>query len=448
MAVGDLKIKAREALKRKQFELSVEISQEYLGLQPDDEEAMANFFQAARKLRETRGKSLFGGMLSKVSASASKDPRKRIASCLRALAKNPDDKGACMTLGEACLDANAFGSAVVAFQQAAEGEEKDPEPYKRLGEALGRRGRLPEALDALSRAIEIAPRDQEAIKLRKNLAAEGALKVAGYETAQSSRDLIKDKDVARQLETEQRLQMTPEHAAVELDDVRKRLAEAPDDGRLHLRVGELLLQQGRRDEALASFEQALALDPSNFDLSVRVGDLRLQPLQAAAREAREAARRAPDDPALRSAEEAALKPLIEAGLAEYGRRVKEHPLDLAEHFRLGQWMLQAGRVDEALAEFQQTVRDPNLKVRSLRFQAKCFEAKGILNLAAKKLEEAAQSFPNLASPAAKEVHYDLADLLARMDRGAEARSLFERIVEEDASYRDVLDRLAVLSQSA
>ncbi len=40
MAVGDLKNKAREALKRKQFQLSVEMSQEYLSLQSDDEEAM------------------------------------------------------------------------------------------------------------------------------------------------------------------------------------------------------------------------------------------------------------------------------------------------------------------------------------------------------------------------------------------------------------------------
>ncbi|MCB9824991.1 MAG: tetratricopeptide repeat protein [Planctomycetota bacterium] len=448
MAVGDIKVKAREALKRKQYELSTEMSQEYLGLQPDDEEAMSIFFQAARKLRETRGKSLFGGMLSKVSAGASKDPRKRMASCLRALAKNPEDKSACMTLGQACLDANAFGSAVVAFQQAAEGEEKDPEPYKRLGEALGRRGRLPEALDALSRAIQIAPRDQEAIKLRKNLAAEGALKVAGYETAQSSRDLIKDKDVARQLESEQRLQMTPEHAASELEQVQERLAENPGDMKLLLRAGDLLLQQGQREAALTSFEKALAQDRGNFDLSVRVGDLKLQPLKEAAARAREAARQAPGDAALQAAAAQAMKPLIEASLVEYGRRVKEHPLDLTEHFRLGQWLLQAERVDEALAEFQQTVRDPNLKVRSLRFQAKCFESKGILNLAAKKLEEAAQSFPGLNTPAAKEVHYDLADLLARMDRGPEARDIFERIVEEDASYRDVLQRLSDLSSTA
>jgi tetratricopeptide (TPR) repeat protein len=445
MAVGDLKNKARDALKRKQYELAVGMIQEYLGLQADDEEAMGIFFQAAQKMREARGKSLFGGMLSKMSAGASKDPKKRIASCLRALSKNPTDKGALMMLGAACMDANAFGSGVVAYQHAAEADEKDPEPWKRLGEALGRRGRLPEALDALSRALDIAPKDQEAAKLRKNLAAEGALKVAGYETATSSRELIKDKDVARQLESESRLQMTPEHAASELDQVLVQLKENPKDGRLHLRAGDLHLQQGHDEQALAAFEEALRLDPSNHDLSVRIGDLRLRPLQRAARDAREALRKAPDDPAAQAAVDSAMKPLIEASLKEYERRVRDHPLDLGERFRLGQWLFQANRVDEALAEFQQTVRDPNRKIASLRFQAKCFEAKGILNLAAKKLEEAAEAFPGLGSPQAKEVYYEYADLLVRMERHGEARTFFEQIVEEDASYKDVLDRLSALS---
>ena len=445
MAVGDLKKKAREALKRKQYMLAVEISQEYFGLKADDEEAMQVFFTAATKLRESRGKSLFGGMLSKVSAGASKDPKKRISSCLRALGKNPSDKGACMALGQACLDANAYGSAVVAFQQATKASETDAEPWKRLGEALGRHGRLKEALDALGHAIKLAPRDQEAIKLRKNMAAEGALKISGYETAQSSRDLIKDKEVAQQLESEQRMQLTPEHAASELTEALEAVRESPNNSKLHARVAELYLQQGKQDEALASLRKAKQLDPTNYDLSVRVGDLELRPLRAAAKQARVALQANPNDPALKDAVAAAMKPLIDASLVEYARRVKEHPLDLGERYRLGQWLFEAGRVDEALAEFQQTVRDPNRKVPSLRFQAKCFEAKGILNLAAKKLEEASQAFPTLASRQAKEIAYEYADLLARMERAEDARGLFERIVEEDASYRDVLDRLSRLS---
>jgi tetratricopeptide (TPR) repeat protein len=122
--------------------------------------------------------------------------------------------------------------------------------------------------------------------------------------------------------------------------------------------------------------------------------------------------------------------------------VREHPLDLGERFRLGRWLLQAGRVDEALAEFQQTVRDPNRKVDSLVQQAQCFEQKGILSLASKKLEEALTEFPTLSSPKAKEVHYRYGILLERSGDAAGAAKIWERIVEEDAAYRDVLDRLS------
>ena len=448
MAVGDLKKKAREALKRKQYQLAIEISQEYLGLKADDEEAMDTFFVAATKLRETRGKSLFGGMLSKMSAGTSRDPKKRIASCLRALAKNPDDKGTLMALGAACLDANAFGSGVVAYKRAASVDEDDAEPWKRLGEALGKRGRIKEALDALSEAIRIEPRDQEANKMRKNMAAEGALKISGFETAKSSRDLIKDKEVAQQLESEVRLQLTPEHAASELDKVLEEVAANPGDPRLHVRAADLYLQQKDEAKALEMLDKALALDPGNYDLSVRAGDLRLRPLTARVREAQAALRKNPDDPTLRQAYEAAAGPLIEASLEEYGRRVKEHPLDLGERFKLGQWLFQAGRIDEALAEFQQTVRDPNRKTQSLRFQAKCFERKNILNLAVRKLEEATETFPTMNSDKAKDLFYDYADLLARSGNEAKAREVFERIVEEDASFKDALTRLSQLASDS
>jgi hypothetical protein len=99
-------------------------------------------------------------------------------------------------------------------------------------------------------------------------------------------------------------------------------------------------------------------------------------------------------------------------------------------------------VDEALAEFQQTVRDPNRKVDSLVQQAICFEQKNILNLATKKLEEALGEFPTLGSPKAKEVHYRYGILLEKTSDWAGAVKVWERIVEEDAAYKDVLERLS------
>ncbi|MDA1194003.1 MAG: tetratricopeptide repeat protein [Planctomycetota bacterium] len=436
MAVSDLKNKGLDALKRKRYELAMEALQEYLKFQADDGEAMDAFFTAAEKQREVAGKSLFGGFLSKASIGG-KDPVKRMASCLRALAKNPTDKKVLMSLGSAALEANAFESASVAYRMASAVDPEDNEPWKRMGEALGKAGRIREALDALGEAVRIDRRDQEAQKLRKNLAAEGALKISGFETAKSSRDLIKDKDVAQELEMEARLQLTPEHAASELEKVKAGSEAAPDDARLRIRMADLLLQQHDEVGALRELDHALGLDPANYELSVRIGDLRLGQFTRAYKAARDSG----DESAVKTTHAA----LVEASLAEYGRRVQEHPLDLGERFRLGRWLLQAGNVDQALAEFQQTVRDPARKVDSLQLQARCFEQKNIMTLAAKKLEEAVAEFPTLASPKAKAVFYDYADLLERSGNADEARAIFERIVEEDAAYKDVLTRLSALS---
>ncbi len=445
MAFDDLKNKAKEAFRRKNYDLAVEIYVEAFQFEANDAEAVEGFFAAAKKLGETRGKGLFGGMFSGMSLGGSREPMKRMAAAFRTLAKNPDHKGTLMALGEAAVQANQLEAAIGGYKRAAEQDTADPEPWKRLGSALAKRGRIPEALQALDNAVKAAPRDQEAIKLRKDVAAEGALKISGYETARSSRDLIKDKGVAQKLETETRLQLTPEHAASEVEKIEEQCRAEPQNPRLRVRLGEMHLQRGDEVAALKAFEDAVALDPRNFDISVRVGDLRLRVYEEALRAARQELKERPDDPAVRERESAAGKALIEARLVEYGRRVKDHPLDLAERFKLGRTLLAAGRVDEATGEFQQTVRDPNRKTDSLLLLARCFEQSNLHGLALKKLEEAVADFPMLTSPKAKDVHYAHADLLARAGQPEKARAIFENLYEEDINYRDVAQRLKQLS---
>jgi tetratricopeptide (TPR) repeat protein len=443
MAFEDLKNKAKEAFRRKNYELAVQIYVEAFQFEANDQEAVEGFFAAAKKLNEGKGKGLFGGMFSGVSLGG-RDPMKRMAAAFRTLAKSPDHKGTLMALGDAAVEANQLEAAIGGYKRAAEQDASDAEPWKRLGNALAKRGRIQEALQALDAAVQAAPRDQEAIKLRKNVAAEGALKISGYETARSSRDLIKDKDVAQKLETETRMQLTPEHAAQEIDKVREQCKAEPQNARLCVRLGDLYVQRGDEANALAAFEEAVRLDPRNFDLSVRVGDLKLRKFEDGLRAARQDVQAHPGDAAAKAREAAAEKALIDARLVEYGRRVQEHPLDLGERFKLGRTLLAAGRVEEATAEFQQTVRDPNRKIDSLLLLARCFEESKLPTLALKKIEEAVADFPSLTSAKARDVHYTHADLLARTGQVDRARAIFERLYEEDITYRDVAQRLKQL----
>ena len=194
MAVSDLKTKARDAFRRRQYDLAVEMYLEALRFDPNDPETLDGFFTAAIKAREMKGKAIFGGMFSKVSIGKSRDPQKRMQACFRGLAKNPEDKGLLLTLGQAAGDADAGETAVAAYKRATEIDADDAEAWKRLGQFHGRRGRIKEALAALDEAVRLSPRDQESVKLRKNLAAEGALQTGRYDKAGSSRELMKDQD--------------------------------------------------------------------------------------------------------------------------------------------------------------------------------------------------------------------------------------------------------------
>ena len=125
--------------------------------------------------------------------------------------------------------------------------------------------------------------------------------------------------------------------------------------------------------------------------------------------------------------------------------MREHPTDLAERYKLGATLLMAGRTNEAVGEFQKTVQDPRRKVDSLLRLGECFEKMNMLDLAAKKVQEAAEGFPNMATDRAKEITYRLAELHERRGAKDDAKRELMKIYEVDIGYRDVADRLQKLA---
>ncbi len=443
MGVAELKTKARDSFKRKNYDHAVEIYLEAFQYALDDLDLIEGFHQAAAKAREGKGKGMFGG-LGRAALGATRDPEKRLVACLRHLAKHPEDKGAWMEFGSSGEDAKQLNAAMYGFKVAAKLDPEDNQAWKRLGSALYRQGKIREASEAYGEAVRIDPKDQEAIKMRKNLAAEGALKMSGYETAKSSRDLIKNKDVAGQLERDTRLQLTDQDATDEVARLRADIVKNPATaGRTLIRLSDVLLQKGDLPGAMVELELAVKADPSNYDLATKLGDLKLSVIQETFEKAKAAFKASgeTDDTSLR----ASRTKLLEARLAEYGRRVREHPTDLAERYKLGATLLMAGKTNEAVGEFQKTVQDPRRKVDSLLRLGECFEKMNMLDLAAKKVQEAAEAFPNMATDRAKEITYRLGELHERRGAKDEAKREYMKIYEVDIGYRDVADRLQKLA---
>lgn len=169
---------------------------------------------------------------------------------VQALRSSPDDVELLRVAGRAGVEVGA-DDAVDQLRKVAELEPDSGEAWHDLGEALLAEGRDEEATEAFRRAVELDPDDERALTHlgHTEFAAgdEGAvahLEQAAERTGGMSTATISLVEMYKALNQ-------PEEA---LSAAQKVAAAEPDDVAAALDVGELSLQTGRFDEALAAFE--------------------------------------------------------------------------------------------------------------------------------------------------------------------------------------------------
>ena len=433
---------AEDAIKRRNWPHAIKVYRQLLAIQPDNGEARAGlrralFRKAEQKAPSKLSAALFGwphllvGGFSRLinqHGGAAKAYE-------RYLSMNPLSEGANLKLADSLSRTGHDKSALAVYKAFAEEEPRCLEASREAGALLYEQGHLDEALAMYEQALKVDPRDQESLKARKNLAAEGALKTTGIEKAKSSRDLIKDKKTHAKQEKSQRLQLSKEEVAAELEELEPQLAERPNDVDLLKKVGRLREQDKDRAGALDCYELALQQSPTDHGLAQTVGDLRLSVQEQRVRDAEARG----DESAVTRAK----KMLADARATEFKRRVDRQPTDLGLRVDLGSALLDQGTQDEAIAELQQGVKDPKRRTEAQWLLGRAFQEKGLDDLALGQWEKAltgAGSGSNLA----KEVRYAIGDLHASRDRTMEALKHFEAILEQDIGYRDVSGRVESL----
>jgi tetratricopeptide (TPR) repeat protein len=305
------------------------------------------------------------------------------------------------------------------------------------GALLYEQGKLHEALAFYEMALKVDPRDQEALKARKDLAAEGALKSTGIETAQSSRELIKDKSLAQKLEQQSRIQLSPEELDRQIAATEEELQQKSGDPALLRRMGKLLEQKKDLRGALECLESAAQKLPDDQDLLDQVGDLRLRVQESFVQKAI-----ARGDSA---AAERAERALNEARATEYRRRIDKNPADLGLRFSLGSALCELRDFDAAIAELQQAVKDPRKKAEAMFLLGRAFRGKGLPDLALGQYEKALAAAGQ--ATLAKDALYEMGGLCEEQGKRDAALLHYGRILEQDIGYRDVAQRVDRLKVS-
>lgn len=132
-------------------------------------------------------------------------------------------------------------------------------------------------------------------------------------------------------------------------------------------------------------------------------------------------------------------------LAEAGPQGGTGFQDAKAHYELGLSFRELGLIDEAISELKTSSSHPRMAFAAYRELGVCFRAKGELTEAVKYLRKAIQC-KGVSKPQLLEAGYELARTLEQQGRGEEALILYKKIQEQEQGFRDIEERVKILSQ--
>jgi tetratricopeptide (TPR) repeat protein len=439
-----LHTKGVEALQRDNFEYAIELFMQVLRGAPGCVDVRRALRRAqVGKVGAKSGlfrKMLSGAstapLLAKAQMALRSDPGEALQLAEQILAADPNSSQGLRLAAEAALALEMPRSAVLALEVLARNNPTDKEIVIKFGNALADIGEVARAEQTLVNLKRQLPNDPEVQQALKNLSARRTLNEGGYEKAQqeggSYRDMLKDKNEAVRLEQENRTVRTEDINERLIAEYESRLAGA-DRGNIKLMrsLAEIYTQKKRFAEARKYFDLIKATDTGNDPgLDKAMADVRVKELEHQMAQLDPTA----EDYTEKQAELSAGKQATQ--LEDCKRRVEKYPTDMALRYELGVLCFQAGKISEAIQEFQKAQTNPHKRIPAMSFLAQCFGKRKMYDLAARTLQNALKE-KLVFDDEKKDLIYNLGVMLEQMGKREEAIEQFKQIYESDIGYRDV-----------
>ncbi len=448
---GDMRrlhTKAVEAAQRENDDYAIALFCQILEKEP-------GFFECRRALRAAQFRkagTASTGFFKKMMSGAGSSPQ--IAKAKMALNKNPAEA---MAIAEQVLSGDPTSAAahriivdaaraldlpqtrVFELETLAKNSPKDKALVMEFAQAVAETGgnaRVAEKI--LDDLIRASGYDTDLLQAQKNLSAHKTMDEGGYGALEggegSYRDILRNKEEAVSLEQEKRVQKTEDVAERLIGEYETRLETEPGNLKLMRSLAELYTQKNQFDRALelyARIKQSdlgsdASLDRAIAETTVRRYDFQIAELNPFAADQPEQA----EQVAKLTAEK------LDFSMAECQKRVEKYPTDMAIRFEMGQLYFQAGKLGEAIQEFQKAQGNPHKRIAAMSCLAQCFAKRKMNDMAARKLQEALKEKPGFDDEK-KDLIYQLGCVLETMGKKEEAIEQFKIIYETDISYRDV-----------
>src|SRR4051812_31799496 len=443
-------LKAVAAIELRNFGYAISLLQGILKQEPEFLTGRQLLRRAEVTKQKTAKKALFSVStaslsIMKAQRELKKDPKRAVELIEKVLEDEPYNRQANVALKEAAVAAGWPEIGVFALRTVLEEKPNDAKTLHELGRLYHDLGESDQEVEIYNKLSQLDPTDAEATRLGKDAAARASMKTGGWTQAESYRDLIKDKATAVSLEQQSRMALTGESLDQQIEETYARHEAEPQSVDLARRLGGLYEQKEEIENAIAWYQYAADLtNGADATLVRKVADLQRsradEEIAAHEKFLAEQGPAAPDYAARSEALAQAKKQRAELLIEDARKRSERNPTDLQLRFELGERLVEAGRPRDALPELQRARQNPNARLKSMNLLGRCYRDLGMLDLAAKQLEEAAKEITSMDSTK-KEIVYNLGLVYEQMGDAEKSVAAMKQIYEADYGYRDVAARV-------
>lgn len=432
-----------DALARDNFDYAIDLLTQVLDRDPA-------FFDCRKALRTAQlGKAAAGGgffkrmaskatlgpLLGKGQVALRTNPAEALHVAEQIIAGDPTSSAGHRLAAEAARALDFPKTALLSLEQLFRNAPTDADLGIELANALAAIGDVAKGERILVELERAHPRNGDIAQALKNLSARKTMDEGGYDELSegkgSYRDILKDKEEAVSLEQEQRQFKNEDTTDRLIREYQARLLNEPKNIKLLRDLAELHTQRKDFDKALEFYAKIktsdighdASLNRAIADTVAKKFDVRMAQLDTGS----------PDYNEQLAQLQAEKQDFL---LSEARKRAEQFPTDLQLRYELGTHYFQAGKIGEAIQEFQKAQANPHCKVSSMNFLAQCFAKRRMFDLAAKTFQNAIRE-KQVFDEEKKELIYNLGCVLEQMGKKEDAVNQFKLIYEVDIGYKDV-----------
>ncbi|HEY1600252.1 MAG TPA: tetratricopeptide repeat protein [Pirellulales bacterium] len=360
-----------------------------------------------------------------------------ITNGMEMLKLNPWDLATLKAMGNACEQLQFDECQLAYLKLALDVDIADADVNRLNARALGRLGRFDQAIVCWTRVLKASGRDEEASRAIANLTVEKTIHRGGYEDAESSTEVMVDKNQQADRQGMGAPKLTPEQ------QLEKAIGKDPTNLANYSELADLHLRHDRLEQAEQVLTKALAAAGGEISIRERLEDVQLRRARAQLEVAQKRAQAEKTEEAVnlwRQMNEG----LNRTELEVYRSRSDRYPDNASLKFELAVRLQRLKNYAEAIKMYQLAGADTKRKgVISLSL-GQCFQAINQFKLAMSNYERAVAETPEREPEQRKVALYHAGRLALYLKNLDSAEKHLTELAGLDFGYKDVatlLDKL-------